>query len=151
MPYAFFEALPGFSGFRVPSRAGVTAALALSVVAMLVLQKAMMRYRYAPWPAILTIGTLLIFVNNLVEWPMRATAIEIPAIYETVAADPAPTALLDTGARIFEFEIRLVFLLFQLHERTHMAQLSLNSVRGSKDKVLVSQRDRDLNALGFDN
>lgn len=101
MPYAFFEALPGFSGFRVPSRAGVTAALALSVVAMLVLQKAMMRYRYAPWPAILTIGTLLIFVNNLVEWPMRATAIEIPAIYETVAADPAPTALLDLPAGEF--------------------------------------------------
>lgn len=101
MPYAFLEALPGFSGFRVPSRAGVTAALALSVVAMLVLRQLMVRYQRAPWPAILTIGALLFFANNLVELPMRETAIQIPAIYKTVAADPAATALLDLPAGEF--------------------------------------------------
>ena len=101
MPYAFLETLPGFSSFRVPSRAGVTAALALSMVAVLVLEQLMRRYPRAPWSAILTIGTLLVFVNNWVEWPMRATAIQIPAIYETVAADPASTALLDLPAGEF--------------------------------------------------
>lgn len=101
LPYAFLEALPGFSGFRVPSRAGITAALALSMVAMLVLQQLLARYRRAPWPIILTAGTLLIFVNNLVEFPMRATAMRIPTIYDTVAADPAPTALLELPAGEF--------------------------------------------------
>ena len=38
-----------------------------------------------------------------------------------VPGQAAPTALLDTGAGIFEFEIRLVFLLLQLHERMYMA------------------------------
>lgn len=38
-----------------------------------------------------------------------------------VPGQAAPTALLDAGTGIFEFELRLVFLLLQLHERTHMA------------------------------
>lgn len=101
MPYALLEALPGFSGFRVPSRAGVTAALALSIVTMLVLQRWLGHYRRAPWPVILTSMTLLLFANNLVELPMRETAIQIPAIYKPVAADPAATALLDLPAGEF--------------------------------------------------
>jgi len=52
---------------------------------------------------------------------------------------------------IFEYELRLVFFLLKLHECTHMAQLILKIARGGGDKVLVSQRYRDLITLGFDN
>ena len=38
-----------------------------------------------------------------------------------VPGQATPTALLDAGTGIFEYELRLVFLLFKLHECTHMA------------------------------
>lgn len=98
MPYRFLELLPGFSNFRAPSRTGITTALALSVIAMLVLSTLMTRYRQAPWAALLSIGALLIFANELVVLPFPQTPIRIPAIYETVAAAPGAGAVLDLPA-----------------------------------------------------
>jgi hypothetical protein len=98
MPYHFLEMLPGFNNFRAPSRIGITTALALSVVAMLVLHNLMTRYRQASWPAILGIGGLLIFANELVVLPFPQTDIRPPAIYETVAAAPGAGAVLELPA-----------------------------------------------------
>ena len=38
-----------------------------------------------------------------------------------VPSQATPTAFLDAGTGIFEYELCLVFLLFKLHEFTHMA------------------------------
>lgn len=98
MPYRFLELLPGFSNFRAPSRMGITTALALSVIAMLVVSNLMTRYRHLPWSAILGTGALLIFANNLVMLPFRQTDIRIPAIYETVATASGRGAVLELPA-----------------------------------------------------
>ncbi len=45
-----------------------------------------------------------------------------------VPSQTTPTALFDAGTGVFELELRLVFLLLQLHEGTHMAQLTLNGI-----------------------
>jgi hypothetical protein len=56
-----------------------------------------------------------------------------------VPGQAAPSALLDGGRGTFEFELRLVFLLFQLQECTHMAQLTLHSARVGEGQVWLSQ------------
>ena len=38
-----------------------------------------------------------------------------------VPGQATPTALLDAGTGVIEFELRLVFFLLKLHEGTHMA------------------------------
>ena len=38
-----------------------------------------------------------------------------------VPSQTAPTALFDAGTGVFELELRLIFLLLQLHEGAHMA------------------------------
>jgi hypothetical protein len=38
-----------------------------------------------------------------------------------VPGQATPTALFDAGTGVFELELRLVFLLLQLHEGAHMA------------------------------
>jgi hypothetical protein len=43
-----------------------------------------------------------------------------------VPSQATPTPLFDAGTGVFELELRLVFLLLQLHEGAHMAQLVLN-------------------------
>jgi len=98
MPYRFLIALPGFGSFRIPSRAGVTAALALSVITMLVLDQMMRRYRRVPWPLILSIGALLVFVNNLAIFPFPQTDSRIPTIYTEVAENAAATAIMELPA-----------------------------------------------------
>jgi hypothetical protein len=67
-----------------------------------------------------------------------------------VPSQATPTALFDAGTGVFELELRLVFLLLQLHEDAYMAQLMLNvtfkSARGGEGGVLVSQREWDREA-----
>ncbi|MBX3010558.1 MAG: hypothetical protein KF832_03585 [Caldilineaceae bacterium] len=97
MPYRFLMVLPGFDSFRIPSRIGITAALALSVIAVLVLDQLITRYRWRGWPLALLGGTLLMLSNNLVSFPYPQTDVRLPTLYNRVAASP-PEAIAELPA-----------------------------------------------------
>lgn len=101
LPYRLLLAIPGFESFRIPSRAGITAALALSMLSILILHK-------INWPRherVQQVGigvlAMLFLLNNLPSFPHPLTSAQIPAIYQSMAMKQIEGALLALPAGEF--------------------------------------------------
>ncbi|HYR63286.1 MAG TPA: hypothetical protein VET24_11740 [Actinomycetota bacterium] len=94
MPYLLLNGIPGFKGFRAPARFGVVASLALIMLAALALERLTSRW---PRGAIVlpALATLLVVVEFLPPTTYLAMPVALPAVYQRMASDPDPGAVLD--------------------------------------------------------
>ena len=101
LPYRFLLAIPGFESFRIPSRAGITAALALSMLSILILHKINWpRHRRVQQVGIGVLAALFL-LNNLPGFPHPLTDAQIPAIYQSMEMKQSEGALLALPAGEF--------------------------------------------------
>lgn len=105
LPYQWLLAIPGFDSFRIPSRAGITAALAISVVVMVTLQQLAEHHRawLGRWQWVLGIVIVLYLVNVSPIFPYPLTNASIPQLYSQIEGEPTQengerTALLELPA-----------------------------------------------------
>jgi hypothetical protein len=103
LPYHWLLLLPGFDGFRIPSRAGITAALAFSVVAMLTAQRLHDRYQWHGrwWYRGLTLLMIGYLINVIPFFPHPITDVRVPAIYDALADIDPTAAILELPAGEF--------------------------------------------------
>jgi hypothetical protein len=76
--------VPGFYAFRVPSRAGITAALALIVLAAIAYVRIGRRMPPRVQTIALLTGTSLIIANSLFAFPFPSTDIAVPDFYTEI-------------------------------------------------------------------
>lgn len=95
LPFQWLLAIPGFEIFRIPSRAGITATLALSVLTMSMLVWLQQRLSSRQWQILWPLVALLILVNNTPLFPYPTSDSTIPAPYRTIATAADRTALLE--------------------------------------------------------
>jgi len=99
LPYYWLLRLPGFDSFRIPSRAGITTALAFSVIAMLLAER-LRASRASSWRWSWGLGlfALVYLVNVTPFYPHPLTDMRVPAIYDAVADMAEGSALLELPA-----------------------------------------------------
>lgn len=98
MPYQLFMSLPGAYAFRAPSRAGITAILAATILALWVVKAAIEKRPAWPWRWLLAGWSVLLLINLAAAYPYPSASARIPAVYETILSDPNPGALLELPA-----------------------------------------------------
>ncbi|MEZ4617651.1 MAG: hypothetical protein R2867_19350 [Caldilineaceae bacterium] len=99
LPYGWLLMVPGFDGFRIPSRAGITAALALSVIAMLVVQQFSVHQQFRwRWRMGLGLFVVIYLVNVSPFYPHPLTDVRVPAIYNALSGMDQGRAILELPA-----------------------------------------------------
>lgn len=109
LPYQWLLQLPGFDAFRVPSRAGVTTALAVSILTIIALQQLSQQFSATQWRLIWPLLTLLILIDITPVFPYPTSPIAIPTPYTTIAESTEQSALLELPAGEF-YHSQLHFL-----------------------------------------
>ncbi|MEZ4862122.1 MAG: hypothetical protein R3C14_12470 [Caldilineaceae bacterium] len=90
--------LPGFDAFRAPNRAGITTALAISMLAIMTLQQLRQRFSARPWSLFIPILAALILVNVTPLFPYPLSNAVIPAVYTPIAQANDRKALVELPA-----------------------------------------------------
>ncbi len=99
LPYHWLLQLPGFGTFRIPSRTGITTALALSVIAMLMLQQLFTRSHFLQRQRWLLAGWALLYLLTVFPFfPHPLTDMTIPTVYQQLPERSEPYALLELPA-----------------------------------------------------
>ncbi len=94
MPYRLLALLPGFHAFRAPSRIGIVTVLAATVLAMLVVQRAMAARPHWPWRPGLAVWTVVLVFNTSFAFPYPHPSTAVPSVYRTIVATPGDFAVL---------------------------------------------------------
>jgi hypothetical protein len=99
LPYHWLLLLPGFDSFRIPSRAGITTALALSVIAMLMAQRISSQRAFTwRWQWGLGLFVVVYLINVSPFYPHPLTDTRVPAIYDALAEVAEDRALVELPA-----------------------------------------------------
>ncbi|NJN81641.1 MAG: hypothetical protein HC802_04690 [Caldilineaceae bacterium] len=101
MPFRVFMALPGFESFRIPSRIGITVALAASILTVMVLAVWQSRRPAWPWTTILVAASAILLFNTAFDFPYQSADTRIPALYASLREEADPSALLELPAGEF--------------------------------------------------
>jgi hypothetical protein len=116
MPYRALMAIPGFDAFRIPSRAGITAALAGTVLAVLVLERSLRIWPNGRW--LLPVWAGLLLVNMTFEFPFTSSDIKVPSVYEQIAQAPGRGAVLELPAGELYLDRMSWYMYYQtLHQK----------------------------------
>lgn len=94
MPFTLFARIPGFYSFRVPSRFGVTATLALIVLAGLVTAWIVRNWSRRTQRIVVYAGSAIILFNSLYMWPFMTSDVTIPEFYAAIRDEPGDRAVL---------------------------------------------------------
>ena len=122
MPYRLFMLLPGAYAFRAPSRVGITAILAATILAMWVVKVVMEKRPAWPWRWLLTGWSVLLVVNLSVGFPYPSASTRIPALYETIRSNPNPGALLELpSGEIYQDDTSWYMYFQTYHQRPIMS------------------------------
>jgi hypothetical protein len=98
MPYRGFMVLPYSEAFRIPSRIGITAALAAIVLAMMVLKRWMESHPLWRWRPLLVTWSALLLFNMTFNFPFRSADARVPEAFRQIADTPGDFAVLELPA-----------------------------------------------------
>jgi uncharacterized membrane protein len=120
MPYRLLMELPGFYAFRIPSRIGITAILAMTVLAMMVLGLWVEKHPRWPWRVILVVCSGLLLLNMAFVFPYKTSSTTIPPVYHRVADTPGEFAILELPAGELFFGNMSWYMYYQTYHQKHL-------------------------------
>lgn len=91
-PWTLLRYVPGVSAARMPTRFGVLVAMGAAMIFCLVLAEMRRRSRR---PAILAAIAGLLLILELLPAPRQLYSAQLPAVHQTIAADPRPLRVLN--------------------------------------------------------
>jgi hypothetical protein len=117
MPYRLFMFLPASSVFRIPSRLGITAILAIIVVAMRILNRIYSHINPALARVTLVAWSSVILFNMLFTYPYPVSSTRIPKLYQHIAEASGDSAVLELPAGESAFSLMSRYMYYQTYHQ----------------------------------